>query len=345
MTTLVVGGAGYIGSHVTVALHEVGFDPVILDDFSQSSPQAVDAIRKLTSVSLPVEECDATDLSDIERVFTTHDVGSVIHLAAFKSAPESLVEPLKYYRNNLNSVIAVAEASVDRQVQRFVFSSSAAVYGAATDMPVSEDSPTIPINPYGQTKLMSEQILADVAAISELTVTSLRYFNPVGAHPSGVIGEDPTGAPGNLVPRVMQTAAGSKETVKIFGTDYPTKDGTAVRDYIHVVDLAEGHVAALVAPPTSNGHSSSSQHASTHHNIYNLGTGVGSSVLEVIHAAVHATGQHIDYETVGRRPGDTAQIWANSQKARQELNWVAKRGLPEMLRDHWNWCVNNPQGY
>ena len=339
MATLITGGAGYIGSHTAVAVHRSGRDTVLLDDFSGSSSHAVDAIRGLTSLALPAVEGDAADCSVLRDVIDRHRIDSVIHLAAFKNMPESLAQPLRYYRNNLASAISVVEVAAERGVRSLVFSSSAAVYGTPTSAPVTEDSTLAPNSPYGRTKLMGEQIMADAATAFGLDVVLLRYFNPVGAHPSGLIGEDPAGQPGGLVPRVMQTAAGRHGPVPVFGSDYDTPDGTAVRDYIHVVDLAEGHLAALNAR-TDNTTGQASNSA-----VYNLGTGVGSSVLQVLADASAAVGRLIPHEMVDRRPGDVASIWADCHRARRELGWTARHDLAAMLRDHWNWQRRHPDGY
>ncbi len=325
MATLVTGGAGYIGSHTVVALHRAGRDVVILDDFSNASGRAVDAVRGLTRSDLPVVEGDAGDRQALDAVLGAHRIDSVLHFAARKSVPESVRDPLGYYRSNLGSVISLAEAAIDRRVGRLVFSSSAAVYGSAAALPVTEDSPTAPESPYGETKLMGERILADAAAASTTSVVSLRYFNPVGAHPSGLMGEDPAGEPAGLVPRILQVAAGRRDRLDVFGADYSTVDGTAVRDYVHVMDVAEGHAAALdagLAPARSR--------------VYNLGAGSGATVLQVLAAACEVVGARIPYEVSGRRPGDVEACWADCTRAREELGWQARRGLAQMLADHWN---------
>ena len=334
MATLVTGGAGYIGSHTAVALHDAGRDVVVLDDFSNASRRVVDALRSLTRPDLPVVEGDVGDSDVLEAVFGGHRVDSVVHFAARKSVAESVSDPLGYYRSNLGSVIALAAAAVDRGVRRVVFSSSATVYGSTSALPVTEDSPTVPASPYGETKLMGERILADAAASSELTAVVLRYFNPVGAHPSGVIGEDPAGEPENLVPRIMQVATGRLERLSVFGDDYRSSDGTAVRDYVHVMDLAEGHVAALqaeIAPASSR--------------VYNLGTGSGTTVLQVVAAAEEVLGTRIPYEMAGRRPGDIEASWADCTRARDELGWQTRRDLAQMLTDHWNFVRQQSDGY
>ena len=334
MATLVTGGAGYVGSHTAVALSATGRDVVILDDFSNASPAAVDAVRRIVGVDLPVVEGDAADPAVLDSVFGQHSIDSVIHFAARKSVAESVADPLGYYRSNLGSTIAVAEAAVDRGVGRLVFSSSAAVYGTPSSLPVEEDAPTEPESPYGASKLMCERILADAAAASSLQTVMLRYFNPVGAHPSGLIGEDPSGDPANLVPRVMQAAAGRLDRLQVFGDDYGTPDGTAVRDYVHVMDLAEGHTAALEAD--IGGEPS---------RVYNLGTGTGTSVLEVLAAAAEAVGAPVPYEIAPRRPGDVEACWADSTRARQELGWQSRRNLAQMLADHWNFTRQHPNGH
>ena len=334
MATLVTGGAGYIGSHTAVALHDAGRDVVVLDDFSNASRRVVDAIRSLTRSDLPVVEGDAGDTDVLEAVFGRHRIDSVVHFAARKSVAESVSDPLGYYRSNLGSVIALAAAAVDRGVRRVVFSSSATVYGSTSALPVTEDSPTVPESPYGQTKLMGERILADAAAASDMRAVMLRYFNPAGAHPSGVIGEDPSGEPANLVPRIMQVAAGRLERLSVFGDDYRTSDGTAVRDYVHVMDLAEGHAAALdaeIAPATSR--------------VYNLGTGSGTTVLQVVAAAEEVLGTRIPCEMDGRRPGDIEASWADCTRARDELGWQTRRDLAQMLTDHWNFVCHHTDGY
>ena len=334
MATLVTGGAGYIGSHTVAALHGAGRDAVILDDFSNSSVRAVDAVRGLTRPDLPVVEGDAGDPDVLDAVFGEHRIDSVVHFAARKSVAESVSDPLGYYRSNLGSTIALAAAAVERGVRRLVFSSSATVYGSTSKLPVTEDSPTVPESPYGETKLMGERILADAAAASGLTAAMLRYFNPVGAHPSGLIGEDPSGEPASLVPRIMQVAAGRRDRLEVFGADYCTVDGTAVRDYVHVMDLAEGHVAALdadIAPGSGR--------------VYNLGTGAGTTVLEMLAAAGGVLGAPVPYEIAGRRPGDVEASWADCTRARHELGWQARRSLPDMLADHWNFTQRHPTVY
>ncbi|RMH81526.1 MAG: UDP-glucose 4-epimerase GalE [Actinomyces sp.] len=335
MAVLVTGGAGYIGSHTVVALHESGRRVVVVDDFSNSSPAAVDALQRLVGGSLVFAPVDVTDPDAVDRLFVDHDIDAVIHFAAFKAVAESTEQPLRYYRNNLDATVTVTEAMVAHGVRRMVFSSSATVYGEPERVPVDETFPTGATNPYGWTKFVGEQILRDASAAHGLDVVLLRYFNPVGAHPSGEIGEDPAGIPNNLVPYVMQVAVGRLDHLRVFGGDYDTHDGTAIRDYIHVVDLAEGHVAALDALDAGL----------TGCEVVNLGTGVGSTVLEVVEAAGRAVGHAIPYEIVDRRPGDVERIWADVRRAESVLGWRATRGLDEMLADHWRWQRTHPQGY
>ena len=335
MAVLVTGGAGYIGSHTAVALHEAGREVVLIDNFSNSSPKAVDAVRALTTDSMPIVEADLLDSDAVTRVFKDHDIDEVIHFAAYKAVGESVEKPLDYYRNNLGSTIGLVDAMVEAGVSKLVFSSSCTVYGQPDVVPVTEASPTGAESPYGWTKYMSEQILSDAAAALDLDVVLLRYFNPVGAHESGTLGEDPNGIPNNLVPFVMQVAVGRLEKIKIFGGDYDTADGTAVRDYIHVVDLAEGHVAALDAL-------SGSMSGCT---AVNLGTGVGSTVLDVVNAASEAVGFPIPHEVVDRRAGDVEKIYAEPGYAEEVLGWRTSRNLSDMMRDHWNWQRQNPNGF
>ena len=335
MAVLVTGGAGYIGSHTAVALHEAGREVVIVDNFSNSSPKAVDAVRALTTDSMAMVEVDMLDSEAVARVFKDHDIDEVIHFAAYKAVGESVDKPLDYYRNNLGSTIGLVDAMVEAGVSKLVFSSSCTVYGQPDVIPVTEAAPTGAESPYGWTKYMSEQILNDAAAAVDLDVVLLRYFNPVGAHESGTLGEDPNGIPNNLVPFVMQVAVGRLAKVMVFGGDYDTADGTAVRDYIHVVDLAEGHVAALDALAGEISGCTA----------VNLGTGVGSTVLDVVHAASAAVGSPIPYEVVGRRSGDIEKIYAHPAHAEELLGWRAKRDLADMMRDHWNWQRQNPNGF
>lgn len=335
MATLVTGGAGYVGSHTVVALHAAGHRPVLLDNFSNSHRDVLDALRSLTTPELAVIEGDAADLTTVEQAFNEHAIDAIVHFAAQKSVPESVEMPLRYYRNNLDSTLSLAEMATERGVTRFVFSSSAVVYGTSPSLPVTEESTATPQTPYGATKLMCERILEDTAASGDMQAVILRYFNPVGAHPSGRLGEQPIAAAQNLVPIVMKVAQGNQAELLIFGDDYDTRDGTAVRDFIHVMDLARGHVAALEA---DLGERTS--------RIFNLGTGVGTTVLELVAAAGTATGRSIPYEISARRPGDIPASWADSSRAADELGWYARHNLAEMLADQWRFTCevgSNPR--
>ena len=333
MATLITGGAGYVGSHTVVALHAAGREVVVLDDFSNARRDVISPLRSLTAPDVVVVEGDAGDRRTIERLCDEHDIDSVVHFAACKSVPESFADPLRYYRNNVGSTLSLAEVAVDRDIGRFVFSSSAVVYGSPESLPATEETPAAPQSPYGATKLMCERLLADAAASSALQVVTLRYFNPVGAHPSGRIGEQPLAAAQNLVPMVMRVAEGSADRLAVFGDDYDTRDGSAIRDFVHVTDLAEGHVAAIDAEL--------GEHSSR---IFNLGTGVGTTVLELIDAVAEATGRPIRHEVVARRPGDIAASWADCSRAHAELGWRAERDLAEMLADHWRFARRCHEG-
>ncbi|WP_420435669.1 UDP-glucose 4-epimerase GalE [Candidatus Poriferisodalis sp.] len=333
MTTLVTGGAGYVGSHCVVALHAAGRDVVILDDFSNAKRSVVDALRSLTGCQLDVVEGDASDRITIARLFGTYDIDSIIHFAAYKSVPESVAEPLRYYRNNVTSTLSLAEAALERGVSRFVLSSSAVVYGTVAELPITEEIRLLPESPYGATKHMCERILVDASAVSDMQSVLLRYFNPVGGHSSGRLGESPLGEPQNLVPVVMQVANGMRPRLEIFGDDYDTPDGSAIRDYVHVMDLAEGHVAALDADL--------GRHRSR---AFNLGTGVGTSVHEVVRSASEVTQRNIAFDVVARRPGDLAESWADCSRAAAELRWRARRDLKQMLADHWRFLRSHPSG-
>jgi UDP-glucose 4-epimerase len=337
MAVLVTGGAGYIGSHTAVVLHEAGRDVVVLDDLSNSSPAAVDALRALTRPDLPFVEADAADVDAVGRAIADHGVDEVVHFAAFKSVSGSIADPDGYHRNNVGSTVGVVEAMRHNGVSRMVFSSSCTVYGEPTDLPVTEDSPISASNPYGATKVACEELLAAEADAGGLDVLLLRYFNPVGAHASGDLGEDPRGTPDNLVPYLMQVAVGRRESLSVFGDDYDTPDGSAIRDYIHVVDLAEGHLAALDALAADRG--------SRGCTAVNLGTGTGYSVLDVLAAAGRVIGRPVPHQVVGRRDGDIQRIWADPSLAADLLGWRAGRGLDEMLADHWRWQQRHPDGY
>ncbi|MEM9521654.1 MAG: UDP-glucose 4-epimerase GalE [Actinomycetota bacterium] len=336
MAVLVTGGAGFIGSHTAVALHESGRDVVLLDNLHNASAAAVDAVRALTTPDMAFVEGDLLDASMLDAVFNDYAIDEVIHFAAYKAVGESVAKPLEYYGNNLGSTIGVAQAMARHEVDRLVFSSSCTVYGQPDQVPVTEAAPTGAESPYGWTKYMSEQILADASAASDLDVALLRYFNPVGAHRSGTLGEDPNGIPNNLVPFVMQVAVGRLDHVRVFGDDYDTHDGTGVRDYIHVMDLAEAHVAALDG--LANGSIDGAVPI-------NVGTGVGYSVLDVVKAASAAVGRELPYEVVDRRPGDIAKTWAATETAAELLGWRSTRDLEEMVADHWRWQSQNPDGF
>lgn len=335
MCVLVTGGAGYIGSHTAVALAETGRDVVIVDNFVNSSPRAVAAVRKLTTADVALVEADLCDGDALRRAFAAHPITEVVHFAARKAVAESVDEPLAYYRNNLDSLMGLLEAMLENGVGRLVHSSSCAVYGQPEVLPVDESAPVAAESPYGRTKLMGESIITDVCAARPMDAMMLRYFNPVGAHPSGTLGEDPDDTPGNLVPSIMQVASGRRASLQVFGGDYDTVDGSGVRDYIHVVDLAEAHVAALGA--MAGGHRGAVA--------VNVGTGTGTSVLELIEAARRATGATIPYEICERRAGDVAETWAATDLAVELLGWRATRDIDDMMRDHWRWQYQNPDGY
>lgn len=332
---LVTGAGGYIGSHTCVSLLESGYDIVAIDNFANSKPEALRRVAEIAGKAFPVHSVDMLDADALDDVFRPYAFQAVIHFAGLKAVGESVAQPLRYYRNNLGSTLNLLEAMQRHGVKKIVFSSSATVYGAANEMPLKEDMPIAPVNPYGQTKAMIEQILRDVAAATpDFGAALLRYFNPVGAHPSGRIGEDPQGIPNNLVPYVAQVAVGKRPEVVVFGGDYPTPDGTGVRDYIHVMDLALGHVRALDWVLSHTGAEA-----------FNLGTGKGSSVLEVIRAFERASGRTIPYRIGPRRPGDAAVSYADPSKAERVLGWKATQDLDAMCRDTWHWQSQNPNGY
>jgi UDP-glucose 4-epimerase len=333
---LLTGGAGYIGSHTAVELLTAGWDVVVVDDFSNSSPVALDRVAELTPhTRLTWHRLDVRDTAALTAVLRDEGVDAVVHFAGLKAVGESVAEPLRYYAVNVGGTISLLQAMGEAGVHHLVFSSSATVYGDPERVPIPETARRHATNPYGGTKLTIEDILADVAASDDRwRLVSLRYFNPVGAHASGRLGEDPDGIPNNLMPYVMQVAVGRHPVVQVFGNDYPTRDGTGVRDYLHVVDLALGHLAALDAAPSLPGYTA-----------VNLGTGTGSTVLEVIAAASRAAGQDLPYKIVERRPGDVAATFADPSLARGLLGWQATRSLDEMAADHLRWQVDNPLGY
>lgn len=335
MKVLVTGGAGYIGSHTVIELVEAGHKVIVVDNLSNSSEESLRRVSKITGKHIEFRKLDVRDPEALEDVFQNFKFDAVMHFAGLKAVGESVKKPLEYYRNNIDSSLTLVEIMLKNNVNKLVFSSSATVYGNPSELPLTETSVTGQslTNPYGQTKYMIEQILRDVAtAVPRFEATLLRYFNPIGAHSSGSIGEDPKDIPNNLMPYVAQVAVGKLEKVRVFGDDYDTPDGTGVRDYIHVVDLAKGHLAALnrSIPGT---------------NVYNLGTGKGVSVLELIKAFSEAATKEIPYDIVGRRPGDVASCYASAAKAAEQLSWRAEKTLAEACTDTWRWQSNNPDGY
>ncbi|MEM6884999.1 MAG: UDP-glucose 4-epimerase GalE [Verrucomicrobiota bacterium] len=333
-SVLVTGGSGYIGSHTVIELIQAGYDPVIVDNLSNSKGAAIDRIEQISGKRPPFYALNLSDESGLQQVFSDHSIDSVIHFAGLKAVGESVREPLKYYFNNVAGTLSLCRVMKKMGCQNIVFSSSATVYGDPHALPITEDFPLSATNPYGRTKLILEEILTDLhLGDPALNVMLLRYFNPVGAHPSGMIGEDPNGIPNNLMPFIAQVAVGRLKELNIFGNDYDTPDGTGVRDYIHVVDLAIGHVKALEAMSNLKGV-----------RIYNLGTGQGYSVLEMVNAFSEAKGEPIPYIFKPRRPGDVAACYADPRKAREELGWEAQKGVKEMCADTWRWQSQNPDG-
>jgi UDP-glucose 4-epimerase len=334
-TVLLTGAAGYIASHTWLALQQAGYRVVGIDNFVNSSPVALQRLAELASAPIEFERADVCDAAVMDEIFERYKPVAVVHFAAYKAVGESVSQPLAYYRNNLGGLVNTCEAMKRHACSRIVFSSSATVYGAPDKLPLREDAPTSATNPYGATKLMGEQILRDVGiADPDWQIACLRYFNPVGAHESGRIGEDPRGTPNNLMPYVAQVAVGRRAKLAVFGNDYPTPDGTGVRDYIHVTDLAEGHVAALRRLLDTPGSLT-----------VNLGTGHGNSVLELVRAYEAASGRSVPYEVVARRPGDVAACWADPTLARELLGWEARLDLARMCEDSWRWQHLNPQGF
>ena len=336
MNVLLAGGAGYIGTHTCVELINAGHDVVIADNYSNSCPEAVARVEEITGRKIPLYEADVCDKDAVEKIFAENKLDAVIHFAGLKAVGESCAKPVEYYRNNIDSTLTLLETMKKYGVNNFIFSSSATVYGTPETVPLVETMPTgSPTNPYGWTKLMMEQILSDTAkANPEMSIVLLRYFNPIGAHESGRIGEDPNGIPNNLMPFITQVAAGRLEKLGVFGDDYPTHDGTGVRDYIHVVDLAKGHVKAL---------DYSADHKGTE--VFNLGTGTGYSVLDIVKAFIKVNNIDIPYVIKERRPGDIAECYADASKAREKLGWIAEKSLEDMCKDSWNWQSNNVNGY
>ncbi|MBC5995811.1 UDP-glucose 4-epimerase GalE [Romboutsia ilealis] len=335
MSVLVTGGAGYIGSHTVIQLLENNKNVVIVDNFSNSNPIVLDRVKQITNKDFKFYEIDTTNQDELEIVFKENKIDSVIHFAAYKAVGESVAKPLEYYTNNIVNTLSVLNLMKKYDVKKFVFSSSATVYGDPHTCPITEDFPLSTTNPYGATKLMIEDMLRDIAkADSTFNIAILRYFNPVGAHSSGLIGEDPNDIPNNLMPYVSQVAVGKLKELNVFGNDYNTPDGTGVRDYIHVVDLANGHLKALDKLDTNCGLIT-----------YNLGTGNGYSVLDMVNAFSEASKREVAYKIVDRRPGDVAMCYADPTKANKELGWEAKYGIQEMCEDAWRWQSNNPNGY
>jgi UDP-glucose 4-epimerase len=335
MTILITGGAGYIGSHTAVELLNEDKELIIVDNFLNSKPESLNRIKEITGKDFKFYQVDLLDQEGLEEVFSTNKIDAVLHFAGLKAVGESVSIPLHYYHNNITGTLILCKVMEKYNVKNLVFSSSATVYGVPENVPISEDFPLSATNPYGQTKLMIEDILRDVyVADNRWSIALLRYFNPIGAHESGLIGEDPNGIPNNLMPYITQVAIGKLAELSVYGHDYPTIDGTGVRDYIHVVDLAQGHLQALTKVLASNGVEA-----------YNLGTGTGYSVLQMVSAFENASGRRIPYKMVDRRPGDVAECFANPDKAKHVLGWTAVRGINEMCRDSWNWQEKNPTGF
>lgn len=335
MAILVTGGAGYIGSHTCFELLQAGYQVIVIDNYSNSRPKSLQRVMELTGQRIQIYSIDLLDETGLETVFYENHIEAVIHFAGLKAVGESVAFPLSYYQTNIIGTISLCEMMRKYHVKNLVFSSSATVYGKPEQVPIKEDASLSAMNPYGRTKLMIEQILKDLyQSDASWSIALLRYFNPIGAHPSGKIGENPKGIPNNLMPYITQVAIGIRDELLIFGNDYPTHDGTGIRDYIHVVDLARGHVKALEKVLNTTGIEA-----------YNLGTGEGYSVLELIAAFEAASGKRIPYKIVNRRPGDVAVSLADVSKAKRELNWIATKGIQEMCVDAWNWQTKNPKGY
>ncbi|KSU80391.1 UDP-glucose 4-epimerase [Fictibacillus enclensis] len=335
MAILVTGGSGFIGSHTCIELLNAGYEIVVLDNLSNSHIESLEQVREITGKSFVFEQVDLLDKNEVMRVFTDHSIEAVIHFAGLKAVGESVSKPLFYYYNNVAGTLVLCEVMQQFGVKNLVFSSSATVYGLTDQVPISEGAPLDATNPYGRTKLMIEEILRDLCVSDrEWSISLLRYFNPIGAHESGKIGEDPNGTPNNLIPYITQVAVGKLPKLQVFGDNYETVDGTGVRDYIHVVDLAKGHLKALAKVLNSKGIEA-----------YNLGTGNGYSVLQVLHAFEQVVGVKIPFDVTDRRPGDVAISYADPSKAKSELGWKAEKDIHEMCRDAWNWQKNNVNGF
>lgn len=334
MAILVTGGAGFIGSHTCVELLENGYEVVIVDNFINSKPEALNRIKQITGKDFKFYEADLLDKAAVETIFKENKIDAVIHFAGLKAVGESVAQPIRYYHNNITGTLILCQVMQEAGVKKIVFSSSATVYGSPKTVPIREDFPLHTTNPYGSTKLMIENILQDLfAADNEWSIALLRYFNPIGAHKSGLIGEDPNGIPNNLMPYIAQVAAGKLEVLSVFGDDYDTKDGSGVRDYIHVVDLAQGHIKAVEKVLGGSGVDA-----------YNLGTGIGYSVLDMVHAFETANNVKVNYKIAPRRPGDIAVCFADPKKAKELLGWQAQFGIEDMCRDSWNFVKQNPNG-
>lgn len=336
MKILVTGGAGFIGSHTVVSLSEAGFTPVLLDNFSNSNPEVLSGLEKILGFPVIFYEGDCNDPAVYNRIFSEHQIGGIIHFAAYKAVGESMEHPLKYYRNNLGSLMTLLDVMEQHQIRNLIFSSSCTVYGEPDAVPVTEQTPVKPASSvYGNTKQIGEEILQDVSGVMPFSIISLRYFNPIGAHPTGLIGELPIGVPNNLVPFVTQTAAGIRDIITVFGNDYPTPDGTCIRDYIHVMDLAEAHVAALNHLLKVN--------RERYYEVFNVGTGNGNSVLEVVNTFDQVNNLHVPHRFGPRRSGDVMAIWGNVDKSAEILGWKARRSLADALKDAWNWQSQLPK--
>lgn len=335
MAILITGGAGYIGSHTCVELVNAGYEVIVVDNLTNSKKESLSRINKLTGKEITFYKIDILDKKKLEKIFAENTIDTVIHFAGLKAVGESVQIPLRYYHNNISGTLILCEVMNKYNVRKMVFSSSATVYGTPRSVPISEDFPLSGTNPYAKTKLMIEDILRDLYhSDNNWSISLLRYFNPIGAHESGMIGEDPNGIPNNLMPYISQVAVGKLKELPVFGNDYPTIDGTGVRDYIHVVDLAKGHLKACQRIQTTTGIEA-----------YNLGTGKGYSVLEIVAAFEKESGKKVPYKILERRPGDIAICYSDPTKAKEKLGWTAEKGIDEMCRDAWRWQLKNPNGY